>query len=464
MPTVDGTGPLSSDDVRDVLRALAELGRDVAIAVSGGVDSVALMRLVAMERDGDRSRTGRVFVFTVDHGLRAEAQEETAKVVAWSAALGMESRVLRLGLAAGTKAADVRRARYEALTDACRDEAIEVLLTAHTRDDQAETVLINMQRGSGLWGLTGIPRSRVFNGVCLHRPLLDVPKGRLQATCEALGQDWVEDPTNADTGTRRGAARSALPMLVDAGLTADALCRTAANLAGPRQVLDRAVAERLFAALKRREGYVLVQSTLLRADAAVAQRAMGQLLAAVGGQDNAPRGLPVLDILAWLKRGEPGRRTLHGCVVSGPEGSSNASDAGADSGWKGAFAIHREPGRTGLPVLELMAGQTATWDGRYRIRALADVRIGACEDAEPDRPLSAQATAREAARAEPGWWDGTAFRPLLSEHYHQLRRMRNDETVSPPAYVLTDFVEERLGTLRQGWGDEHAWARLGGSS
>ena len=196
--------PLGPDEAYKLLCDIVEPGADFAIAVSGGVDSMALLRLAAMERDagrlGPEPGEERCWpnVLTVDHGLRPEAAEESQQVAAWCEALGFDCDVLKLSLPANAKPAAVRRARYEALTDACREWGTKVLLTAHTRDDQAETVLMNMARGSGLWGLTGIPAGRVFGGVYLYRPLLQLHKSRLRATCEALGQAWVEDPTNAD--------------------------------------------------------------------------------------------------------------------------------------------------------------------------------------------------------------------------------------------------------------------------
>lgn len=177
----------------------------LALAVSGGADSLALMALAAA------AFGGRAQVLTVDHGLRRESAAECAMVQQRAAEVGLDAHLLRLDLdATGNVQARARAARYAALAARCRALGIGLLLTAHHLDDQAETLLLRLARGSGVRGLCGIrPRSEIA-GLRVLRPLLDCRRAELAAVVAAAGWTPAVDPSNDSPHYDRTAARRLL--------------------------------------------------------------------------------------------------------------------------------------------------------------------------------------------------------------------------------------------------------------
>ena len=192
-----------------LLAPAAEDAKRALLAVSGGPDSVALMRLLAR-----LSRAGldcEVEVATVDHGLRPGSRQEAERVRAWAMDCGFPHHLLSWeGAKPKTRIQEkARAARYELLAAKAREIGAGVLITAHTQDDQAETVLMRLAHGSGLAGLAGMRMRSKRDGIVLARPFLGTPKARLVATCEANGWPYVADPSNADPALRPGALAQA---------------------------------------------------------------------------------------------------------------------------------------------------------------------------------------------------------------------------------------------------------------
>ncbi len=184
----------------------------LAVAFSGGADSTALLHAVAA-LPGCRARA-----LHVDHGLQAQSAAWAKHCVAVAAGLGVECRVLRADIspaaidAEGVEGA-ARQARYRLLADAMADG--ECLLTAQHREDQLETVLLQLVRGAGLPGLAAMPASASFAGGRLLRPLLEFGRAELCAYLDAAGIDWLEDPANRDPRFDRSFLRSEiLPRLL----------------------------------------------------------------------------------------------------------------------------------------------------------------------------------------------------------------------------------------------------------
>jgi tRNA(Ile)-lysidine synthase len=226
-------------------------GDGVAVAVSGGADSLALLHAL---RALAGPRGWRLAVVTVDHGLRPGSAADAAFVADHAKALGLPVRVCTLGPAdlephrqAGPEGA-ARAARYAALWPAADDLGCSWLATGHTLDDQAETVLLQLLRGAGPDGLAGM----AVRGGRLLRPLLGARRADTRACCAAIGLDWREDPTNAGDGPLRNRVRQRLlPLLEELRPgAAQALARTAALAADERAWLDPVVAEALAAATR----------------------------------------------------------------------------------------------------------------------------------------------------------------------------------------------------------------------
>jgi tRNA(Ile)-lysidine synthase len=228
----------------------------IVLAVSGGPDSIALMWLAARWRRALR-RGPRLIAVTVDHGLRPEAAREARDVKRLAKHLDLPHRTLRWSGAkpkTGVPAA-AREARYRLLAEVARAGGATHILTAHTRDDQAETLLMRMLRGSGIAGLAAMARQSERDGVWLARPLLNVPKSQLIATLNKAKIAFADDPTNRDTNFTRPRLRALMPVLAEEGGDARNLARLAGRLARANAALEVLVdgAERYLALRDRND-------------------------------------------------------------------------------------------------------------------------------------------------------------------------------------------------------------------
>ena len=227
----DDDSPISPSEARALFAGLASAPA-LVLAVSGGPDSVALMWLMARWRR-TLSRGPQLLAVTVDHALRQESAREAREVKQLARALDLPHRTLRWSGAkpkTGVSAA-AREVRYRLLAEAARAIRATHVLTAHTRDDQAETVLMRLVRGSGIAGLSAMAAARERDGLVIARPLLDVPKSRLIATLEKAKIAFADDPTNRDLAFTRPRLRQLLPLIAAEGGDARGLARLASRLA-----------------------------------------------------------------------------------------------------------------------------------------------------------------------------------------------------------------------------------------
>ena len=211
----------------------------IVLAVSGGPDSIALMWLAARWRRA-LPRGPRLVAVTVDHGLRVEAAREARDVKRLARALEIPHRTLRWTGAkpkTGLPAA-ARAVRYNLLAQAARANGATHILTAHTRDDQAETLLMRMLRGSGIAGLAAMARVSEREGLWLARPLLDISKAQLVATLNKAKIGFADDPTNRDVNFTRPRLRALMPALAEEGGDSKNLARLAARLARANAALE----------------------------------------------------------------------------------------------------------------------------------------------------------------------------------------------------------------------------------
>ena len=227
----DDNSPISTTEAKALFGGWRDLPA-LVLAVSGGPDSVALMWLAARWRK-DSARGPRLIAVTIDHGLRKESSREARDVKRLARSLDIEHRTLRWR---GDKPrrgmpAAAREARYRLLAQAARAARATHVLTAHTRDDQAETLLMRLVRGSGIAGLSAMARESERNGILLARPFLDVPKTRLIATLNKAKIAFADDPTNRDAAFTRPRLRALLPLLAAEGGDARGLARLASRLA-----------------------------------------------------------------------------------------------------------------------------------------------------------------------------------------------------------------------------------------
>jgi tRNA(Ile)-lysidine synthase len=236
--------PLSDEGLERLFSSLNEASGILA-AVSGGPDSIALMHGLA--RWASIGRRPPIHVATVDHGLRPEAAEEAAFVAREAALLSLSHRTLAWTGDKPTTGIQeaAREARYGLLIEHAREAGTSHLVTAHTLDDQAETVMMRLARGSGLSGLAGMRRDTDRQGTRHVRPLLGLPKSRLLDQCQQQGWRFVTDPSNADERYARVRWRRLMPLLAAEGLAAERLARFAERVAQADEALDLKAREAL---------------------------------------------------------------------------------------------------------------------------------------------------------------------------------------------------------------------------
>jgi tRNA(Ile)-lysidine synthase len=304
--------------------------RGLVLAVSGGADSTALLVLAARWAKAlgkRRRRAPKLLAVTVDHGLRLEAKREAAAVKRLARRLGVLHRTVNWrGAKPKTGVQEAARvARYRLLAEAAARAGYEHIVTAHTLDDQAETVLFRLARGSGLSGLAGMAHASAVPvgagaAIFLIRPLLPVPKGRLLATLKELGVAHSEDPSNHDPRFTRPRLRALMPHLAREGLDARCLVRLAARLRRAEATVEFAVAAARAALAPGpwRAGEPIVFASEQFADlpAEVGLRLLGRAIAEAG--DEGPIELGKLEWLyqALTTSPAPLRRTLAGALVT----------------------------------------------------------------------------------------------------------------------------------------------------
>ncbi len=335
----------------------------IVVGLSGGGDSVALTLLL---RRWLAARGGDVLAVTVDHGLRPESAVEAAAVGALMARLGVPHRVLRwVGdkPSSGLQAA-ARSARRRLLEAACVTAGALHLALAHNRDDQAETLLLRLSRGSGIDGLAGMAASSTAGPVRVIRPCLVFSHDRLLATCRADGVAWVEDPSNRNPRFARARLRAVGDLLAGEGLTTDRLAESAHRAARARVALEHATAALLArTASLHPEGWIRLDPvTLADAPEEIGLRALTRCLTVVGGDEHPPRDAAVERLYGELcdAGGDSAAafkgRTLAGCRIA-PR--------------RGGVVIAREATAV-AESQEAAAGETLWWDRRFTVTPSAE--------------------------------------------------------------------------------------------
>ena len=338
---------------------------DVFLAVSGGPDSVALMHLAAAWRDHCRPPC-RLHVLTVDHGLRPEAAGEAQAVAVAAHALGLPADVLTwAGPRPQSKVQEsAREIRYRLLLARAEPTGTRAaLVTAHHREDLAETVLMRLARGAGIDGLSAMRPMTCRGGVDILRPLLALTKATLAKVVADAGATSVEDPSNRNLDFERVRLRAAHAARVELNLTDEALALTAERAARARVALEGLTDQRLQPC---RHSPILLncgvfewpwQPGTIPDDTAV--RILMRVLPAVGGAVDRVRLLRVERLWQGMQRKGFTGATLGNCVLT--------------PGQTAPWFIYREPARGALPRATLSASAPLIWDNRFEIRAAPEV-------------------------------------------------------------------------------------------
>ena len=341
--------PVDADAaLHEAVRSLLAPGRfdRLGVAVSGGSDSLALLHVLA-----DRAQEGgpELACVTVDHGLRPEAAAEAAMVARVCAGLGVSHDTLRWQGwdGKGNLPDRARRARYGLIGDWARARGIAAVALGHTLDDQAETFLMRLARGSGVDGLAAMAAERRSDGIVWLRPLLGQRRGDLRQFLQGRGVAWVDDPTNEDPGYDRVKARAALAALGPLGLTPGTLAATAGWMRLAREVLEGAAAGLAGRAVSFERGdLVIARPAFDEAPQETRLRLLAVALRWVAGGEYRPRAEGLIGVHGGLMAGK--RQTIAGCLLL-PR--------------KATIRVTREH----AAVAGLAAAPGAAWDGRWRL-------------------------------------------------------------------------------------------------
>jgi len=279
------------------------------------------MALTLLADDWARTRGGMATALVVDHGLRPESAAEAETVGDWLVQAGIT--VVRLtwqgAIPTSDKQAAARQIRYHLMQAWCRQAGVLHLLIGHQQEDQAETFLLRLARGSGVDGLSAMAPLVETPDLRLLRPLLDVPKEQLLAGLSGDKRPFVRDPSNSDKAFARVRMRGILPILESEGLTTARLTSTARRMTRARSALDAAATALLACvATVYPEGYATITPDRFReAPEEVGLRALSRLLSCIDGSTYGPRLERLERLYGWLlgKRSEGAGRTLAGCRI-----------------------------------------------------------------------------------------------------------------------------------------------------
>jgi tRNA(Ile)-lysidine synthase len=327
----------------------------LGVAVSGGGDSMALMHLA------QHWRGASVHVATVNHGLRAEAAQEAEFVAQVADSLGLPHTILawKGWDKHGNLQDAARQARRALLADWARRDGLQAVLLGHTLDDQAETFLMRLARGSGVDGLAAMSPVHNAAGVRFVRPLLRVTRAELRAWLSGRGLIWVDDPSNDDASFDRIKARQALELLAPMGLTGARLSETAARMAEARDVLDAAATSAAQELCRFEHGDFVFDAPRLDALAPdTRHRLVAQAVCDVASNAYRPR---LSALRAALARPAA---TLHGCLLT-----------------RSAYELRITRELNAVRQLRVPLG--APWDTRWRIFPPDDTLPTQCLEIAP---------------------------------------------------------------------------------
>lgn len=391
-------------------RTIERMGEGpVVIALSGGGDSVALLHLLH-----ERLDAARLHAAVVDHRLREGSGGDASKAAEIAAQLGVDVDILALDWPEQANRGHemARELRYATLCEHARKLGARVIATGHTRDDQAETVLLRGARGSGLRGLAGMrafapaplwPKGR---GLWVARPLLHVRRRDLRAYLDAREARWIEDPANENLAFARVRARRTLAQLERDGFDPMRLAALAERLQDHAAAVDAAAAQLIGEAVLFDGEEIVLDRTAWRGHALVKERALEALIMAASGERRGPSPAQLERLRAGLEASRfPGATLAGAWLQPRAAGVLIRRDPGALTG--------RADGTAPIAPLALAMGEPVTWDNRVALTA-----------------------------SEPGW------SVVLEDRAPVLRRggERRPLAAAAPQWLLRERVKHVLGT------------------
>ncbi|MEO9650641.1 MAG: tRNA lysidine(34) synthetase TilS [Roseobacter sp.] len=342
----------------------------LGVAVSGGGDSLALLRLLH-QICGDRGI--ELICLTVDHGLRTEAREEAETVAKRCVELGIVHQLLvwQGWDGAGNVQNAARQARYALMTAWAKENDIDTIALGHTQDDQAETVLMRLARGAGVDGLSAMAPTRRQDGILWIRPLLNVSRAELRDYLRSHSETWAEDPSNEDARYERIKTRQILDQLSVLGIDRAVLGHVAGKMQSVRRALEHQTEAAAKNCVRVKAGGLSINWDVFSAlPEEISRRLLIAGLKWIAGTVYAPRHKSIETALQAVQQGK--RTTLEGCVLARKDKTL----------W-----VHREFNA----VRHLKSPPGSLWDDRWQvigpeddpavhIAALGEAGLGACSD------------------------------------------------------------------------------------
>ncbi len=346
---------LSYDSYREDMRSFGQFDENSSfvVAVSGGADSLALTFLLA---DWCKKNNIKLSAVTVDHGLRQGSAKEAESVNSLLKKNNINHIILRwIGDKKSSNIqAEARDARYKLITDFCKDNNAKFLFVAHNKQDQAETVLLRLMRGSGVDGLSGIAEDSQINGVRVIRPLLSYSKNEIRAFLRQEGHEWIEDPSNENIKYARVNVRKFIESAEDSDLLIDRLAETSLNLRRSRDYIETKMSQdckEVF--FIKSEGYCILDWKKFNSlHEEVAYRLLSSIVKIVGGEYYKPRFEKIKTLYYAIKDNNlAGGNTLGGCIIFSDKNKEH-------------IVIARELSSIRSDI-KIEPGQKVFWDNRF---------------------------------------------------------------------------------------------------
>lgn len=363
--------PPSNSLQESFAKSVAELtiNGDIAIAVSGGADSMALTLLA---NEWAKKNNCKITALTVNHAIRKESKSEAEQVSKWLQQKNIEHHILKWQ--GGNKTSNIqsnaRDARYRLMTDFCKSNNIPNLLVAHNKEDQAENVLLRLMRGSGVDGLCGMKNKTNIGKIDIYRPLLNTAKAELRKFIKQQKQQWIEDPSNKDDKYARSRVRKFIESNDDSRLLINRLIDTAENITRSKSYIDEKIADDFaYVSQIMPEGYAILDADALCNLHIEAQyKILSKLIKNIGGSYYKPRFEKIITLHKNILNGTDA--TLGGCNVFK---SKKKNDSGK-------IYITREVSSIPCP-LDVKSNSEIIWDERFCCNignlGIDNLRVGA---------------------------------------------------------------------------------------
>ena len=377
--------------------------KPIALAVSGGPDSTAMMQIAALSK---KLKNSNVTVIVVDHGLREESKDEANIVCQNAKLLGFKYKILKWdGVKPKTRIQEIaRKTRYKLMTSWCKKKGIEKLFLAHHLDDQVETFLMRLGKGSGVDGLAVMNYVTEISSLKLVRPFLEIPKTRFIKILSITNLEWISDPSNFNSDYKRSRIRKILPILSKEGINSKQIGLVIKRMRSAKDALNTQTNILLKKYLSNVDNVAYFLNKELLKDVKEKEiliRVLEKIFMNISGSIYPPRRNKLENILSWiLKNNNIKAKTLTGVVVRKR---------------KSELIFYREPDDCYKSVnIRPLTSRYSCWDDRFflkanksndlQIRALGDVGITILKEEKILKRQGFQNVPLSAWKTVPGVW------------------------------------------------------------